>query len=122
MLKKVVAYYALLIGISMVLTWVAYFFTGSIFGVVPPAPGIGFHIAAELATAFMLIAAGAAFLMEKPAAKYLYGAAMGMLLYAVLNSPGLYVGNPGYKFMLMIFSSSFVMAAVFFILGFFVVR
>jgi hypothetical protein len=107
--------YALCVGISMAVVWGVYFATGSLFGVAPNPAGLGFHIAAELATGAALFISGIGILKERKWGSHVYFLGMGMLLYAVVNSPGLYPGN---KIMMGVFAGSFVFAAVFIILGF----
>ena len=120
MLKKIVALYSLLTGVSMAAVWTIYFFTGTVFGVEPPASGLCFHIAAEFVTAAFLTFAGIAFFAGSKYARHTFFAGIGMLIYAVVNSPGMYAGGPHYGFMLSVFFSSFIFAALFFVLALFI--
>ena len=54
---------------------------------------MGFHLAAEFATAFLLTASGLGGLLGWPDIIVLGPAAFGMLLYSTVNSPGFYAGT-----------------------------
>ncbi|MFQ6012115.1 MAG: hypothetical protein ACE5LS_00505 [Thermoplasmata archaeon] len=51
---------------------------------------IAFHLAAEFATAILLVVVGAALLLGTQRARILSPLALGMLLYTVVNSAGFY--------------------------------
>jgi hypothetical protein len=86
-LKRICAIYAILVGLSMFATWGGFFITGSVMGVKPVATGIGFHIVSELATGFALLAAGAGLIANREWARNVYFLGMGLMIYAVVNSP-----------------------------------
>jgi hypothetical protein len=112
--RKLCAFYALGSGVSMMIAWGVFFATGSLFGIEPAGPGIGFHIAAELAAGATLCAAGAGALARAPWWPHAYFLGLGMMFYAVINSPGLY---PGSRIMMAVFAGSFVFALVFAAVG-----
>ena len=107
-LEKFIGIYALLSGIGIVATWAAYFATGKVMGIEPSGAGISFHIAAEFATAAALIIAGAGMLAAKRWGRQFFFTGMGMLLYAVINSPGYY--TDGGNLMLYVFGGTGIAA------------
>ena len=115
-LKKICAIYALLVGVIMILVWLGYFATGTMMGIKPEAPGLMFHIAAEFATGFALIAAGIGMLANKKWGRDFYFLGLGLLAYALINSPGYYLKGGG-VIILAVFAGSFVFSVVFAILG-----
>ena len=116
-LRTICAVYAVLVGLGIAATWAVYFLTGSIFGIEPAPLGLGFHIAAELIAAVVMLAAAAGLAARKAWGPRLFFLAMGMLIYAVINSPGYYLGSPGGKLMLGVFGGSLLGALVFTVLG-----
>lgn len=114
-MKTLCALYALCVGISMFIVWGGYFVTGSVFGIAPNPLGLGFHIAAELATGAVFLVAGIGMFAAGKWGFNAYFLGIGMLLYAVINSPGLYAGN---KIMMAVFAGTFVFAVIFIVLGF----
>ena len=118
-MNKLCALYALCVGISMFIVWGVYFATGSLFSIEPNPAGLGFHIAAELAAGAALFIAGAGLISGKKWGFHTYFLGAGMLLYALINSPGLYPGN---KIMMAVFAMSFVFSVIFIALGFIVAK
>lgn len=82
--------YAVVVGAGMVGLWAVLYATGGIPELVTAPYEIGYHLAAELLTAFALLAAGVGLLRGVPWARRGYPVALGMLLYTVLNSAGYY--------------------------------
>jgi hypothetical protein len=115
-LKKICAIYALLVGISMILVWAGYFATGSVMGIKPSAPGLMFHIAAEFATSFALIAAAIGMLANRKWGRDIYFLGLGLLAYALINSPGYYIAGGG-NFIIAVFAGSFVFTVAFAVAG-----
>lgn len=115
-LKKVAAIYSFLTGISMFVVWGIYFAAGKVMGVEPEPLGLSFHIAAELMTGATMIVAGLGLFGGRPWAPGAYFMGLGMMIYAVVNAPGLYIGK-GW-FIMAVFASSFVCAAIFSAIGF----
>jgi hypothetical protein len=85
---RLVAYYWILVGALMVVQWLFFLATGNVPELETEPLAIAFHIAAELATAVVLLAAGVSLLRRlwwaQPAS--LLGA--GMLIYTAINSAG----------------------------------
>lgn len=108
------ALYALGAGVSMFIAWGVFLATGSLFGIEPAGAGVGFHIAAEMATGAALCLGGAGALMRAAWWPQAYFLGLGMMIYAVVNSPGMY---PGSIIMRAVFAGSFVFALVFAAVG-----
>ena len=115
-IKKLCAVYSLLVGISIALVWIIYFATGAVMGVKPEAAGLSFHIAAEFAAAAAMIAAGIGLLANRGWARDIYFLSMGLLFYALINSPGYYISGGG-RLIIAVFAGSFLLALVFTALG-----
>ncbi len=120
-LKKIAGLYSLLAGAAMIPVWLSYFATGTVLGAAPSPVGLSFHIAAEFATAAVMIAGGIGLLAGKPWAARAYMLGMGMMIYALVNSPGLYSGN-GVLLLRIVFAGSFLAAVVFAVIGFVIGR
>ncbi len=87
--SSLVAIYSLLTGILMIGFWVF----ALLRKLVPPEEkpwSITFHVFAEVSTAFLLIVSGAGLWVGNDLARTLSPVALGLLLYAVINSPGYY--------------------------------
>lgn len=82
------ALFALLVGVGMVAQWTASFVREQIPELETEPVRIGFHIAAEMVTAFCLIIAGIGLLLNTSWAVPLYLVAIGMLFYTSIVSPG----------------------------------
>ena len=85
---KFAAWTALVVGLLMVSQWAMFLVTGQVPELQSEPWRIGFHLAAEFATAFLLIVGGGALLRGAPWAKTAFLLAAGMLLYSLLASPG----------------------------------
>lgn len=86
---NLVAIYSVLIGSFMIGFWVFALSTNQI----PPEEKpwlITFHVLAEFSTAILLIVSGAGLWFGSKWARMLSPLALGLLLYAVINSPGYY--------------------------------
>ena len=88
----VVAWYEIVVGLVMVALWTVLLVTRQ----VPQLPAgdreIWFHLAAELVTAVLLVAAGVVLLTDAGATT-LSGVALGALLYTTVASPGYYAAR-----------------------------
>ena len=80
--------YALIVGFGMIGQWGFSYASKQIPELETEPFRIGFHLAGEMATAVALIAAGLSLLTEQSWGRPTYLAAMGMLLYTVIVSPG----------------------------------
>lgn len=88
-ISNLVAVYSILIGLFMIGFWVFALSTN----MVPPEEkpwAITFHVIAEFSTAILLIVSGAGLWFCSEWARTLSPLALGLLLYAVINSPGYY--------------------------------
>ncbi len=87
--RLAVAIYSIFIGLFMFIFWVMLAVTGQILPEQIPY-AISFHLAGELGTAVLLITSGLGLLKSKRWSMVLSPAALGMLLYTVVVSPGYY--------------------------------
>ncbi len=102
-MKKAVSVYALIVGIGMLCMWSFFIVSGNLGEFETKPAEITFHLIAEFGTAVMLISAAALSLGRKPLGKPLMLAALGMLLYTVIVSPGYYFGRGEMPFVIMFF-------------------
>ena len=87
--NNLVAIYSILVGLFMIGFWVFALSTN----LVPPEEkpwSITFHVFAEFSTALLLIVSGTGLWFGSEWARTLSPVALGLLLYAVINSPGYY--------------------------------
>lgn len=87
---RVAAGFTVAVGLVILGLWTALILTGNVPELVTASLEIGYHLAAELLTAALLVAAGGGLLTRKRWAGRLYPIALGMLLYTVINSAGYY--------------------------------
>ncbi len=80
--------YAVVVGIGMLAQWGFSLATGRVPELRTEPLAIGFHLMAEVATATVLIVAGAALLTGATWATGVFLAGTGMLIYTVVNSAG----------------------------------
>jgi hypothetical protein len=85
---KYSAWYGILVGFLMIVQWGFTIITGGVpeFKTTPWA--IGFHLAAEMSTALVLIIAGIALLKSVSWGKQLLLTGLGMVMYSEIVSPG----------------------------------
>jgi hypothetical protein len=98
------AIFAFLVGAGMIGQWAISYRTGQIPELKTEPYRIGFHLAGELATAILLIAAGAGVWTSQRWAPGLYLVAMGMLFYTAIVSPG-YFAQKGQWAWVLIFGA-----------------
>src|SRR3954451_12866644 len=103
------AWFAILVGTAMVAQWAMFLFSGSVPELKTEPVRIGFHVAAELLTAVVLIVCGAGALVAKRWAKALLPLALGMLVYTSIVSPG-YFAQRGQMGFVAMFAAIFVLA------------
>jgi hypothetical protein len=82
------AAFAILAGLGLIGQWLASYLTHQIPELATEPYRIGFHIAGEMLTALLLIAAGVGLLWGWPMAPVVYLVAIGMLIYTAVVSPG----------------------------------
>ena len=102
-MKKAVAIYAVIIGAGMLCMWLFFIATGSVGEFETKPAEIALHLAAEFGTAALLLASGILSLKNRPLGRPLLLAALGMLLYTVIVSPGYYVQRGEVPFAVMFF-------------------
>jgi hypothetical protein len=103
------AWYAIFVGIMMIAQWTFFLMTGSVPEVQSEPIRLAFHLAAEFVTAISLIVAGGAVLRSKPWGRTFILAALGMLMYTVIVSPG-YFAQQGQWLLVGMFAVLFVLA------------
>lgn len=89
-LRTAVALYSLLVGAMMAVMWTAFALMGEIPELDTRPTEIAFHLAAEFLTAFALVAGGIGLLKGRGWGYPVNLAALGMLAYTVVVSPGYY--------------------------------
>jgi hypothetical protein len=82
------AIFALLVGIGMIGMWSISYFTKQIPELESEPVRIKFHLAAEFATALVLLIAGIGLFAKQAWAFSVYLVAVGMLIYTAIVSPG----------------------------------
>lgn len=85
---RFVAWFSILVGMFMLAQWGFILGTGQAPEVRSEPIRLAFHVAAEFATAAMLIVSGIGLLRRAPWARFLSPAALGTLTYTVIVSPG----------------------------------
>lgn len=108
---KFAAIYAILVGAGMIVQW-----TMSYLGKQIPELGtepfrIWFHIAAEMVTAICLLVSGLSLLTATSWGIHLYLISMGMLFYTSIVSPGYFVQQGKWGWLLM-FSAIIILGIV----------
>lgn len=88
--NRVRAVYVIIVGMFMGGFWLMLYLTGGIPELRTVPIEIGYHLAAEVLTAVMLVTAGFGLLRGPYWVERLYPVALGMLLYTVINSAGYY--------------------------------
>ncbi len=106
---KFTAWFAILVGILMIAQWSFFLASGSVPEVQSEPIRLAFHLAAELVTAICLIGAGGAILRAKPWGRAFMLAALGMLVYTVIISPG-YFAQQGQWLLVSMFAVLLVLA------------
>lgn len=105
------AIFSLIVGGGMVIQWALSYFTGQIPELATEPIRIWFHIAAEMATAGMLIAGGIGLLASLHWANTVYLLATGMLFYTAIVSPG-YFAQKGQRGWVLLFVAVILLAVV----------
>lgn len=112
-----VATYSLLIGMMMIVMWSVFALTDQIPEVDERPKEIAFHLAAEFLTAFALLAGGSGLVMRRPWGFGVNTAALGMLAYTVVVSPGYYAQTGDFAFVgmfavLMVLTLAFIILSI----------
>jgi hypothetical protein len=104
-MKKILPWYSILVGLSIIATWTLFYASGRVPGMEDQPVQTAWHIAAEFAAAAALLAGGIGLLRKRPWGAHAHFLALGMLLYAIINSPGYYHAR-GDTLMLAVFAGS----------------
>ena len=105
------AVFAIVVGFGMIGQWLVSYLAGNIPELKTELIRIGFHIAAEMATALILLLSGILLLLAAAAGQTLFLVAIGMLFYTCIVSPG-YFAQQGNWTWLIIFSALIVMGVI----------
>jgi hypothetical protein len=103
--------FAIVVGIGMIGMWSVSYLTKKIPELETEPLRIKFHLAAEFATAIILLIAGIGLITGQAWAVSVYLIAMGMLLYTMIVSPG-YFAQKGQWAYVGMFAVIFVLAVV----------
>jgi len=87
-IMKFSAWFSILVGVLMFGQWGFFLAAGSVPELQTEPVALAFHLAAEFATALLLIIGGSALLRGKTRARELGLVSAGMLAYTVIVSPG----------------------------------
>ncbi len=112
-MKKIASAYSIFIGLSMFGMWSMFWIMGEIPELETEPIRIVMHIAAEFATAVLLIVGGIALLRSWKYGINLFQFSMGMLIYTLIQSPGYFAEQGEFVFVLMF--AVFLLVAVFFV-------
>ncbi|HUV15599.1 MAG TPA: hypothetical protein VMW28_03435 [Pelolinea sp.] len=106
---KFAAVFSIIVGMGMNGQWLMSYLTRQIPELKSEPIRIAFHIAAEMATALMLLIGGITLLSGMPFAREIYLVATGMLFYTAIVSPG-YFAQKGVWTWVGIFAVLIIMA------------
>lgn len=106
---KFPAWCSVSIGVLMFAQWAFFLVAGQVPEVVTAPVALGFHLAAETATAIALIVGGVGALRRAPWAARLLLVANGLLIYTVITSPG-YFAQLGQWPLVAMFAALLVLA------------
>lgn len=105
------AIFSLVVGAGMFSQWALSYFSKQIPELETEPVRIWFHIAAELATAGMLVAGGLGLLASRPWGNTVYLLATGMLFYTAIVSPG-YFAQKGQRGWVVLFAAVILFALI----------
>ena len=105
------AIFSIIVGTGMIGQWAMSYFSKQIPELKTEPIRIGFHIAAEMATAVLLIVGGIGFLAHANWSKDIFLIAVGMLFYTAIVSPG-YFAQKGQWAWLGMFSAILILGIV----------
>ncbi len=94
-------WFGVFVGLLMVTMWVFFLVSGQVPELETEPLSIYFHLAAEFATALLLLIGGIGLLKKFPWTVNVYLVATGMLIYTVINSPGYYAQQGEWTFVTM---------------------
>ncbi len=93
--------FGILIGCMMMGQWAMFILTGQVPEIQTAPISIGFHLAAEIATALGLVISGIAILKHLSWGKISLLVANGLLIYSVLASPGYFAQSGQWEMVIM---------------------
>jgi hypothetical protein len=93
--------YAIIIGIGIIGLWIMLYRTNQIPELKTEPFAIRFHLIAEMTMGSLCLISGILLLLGVPWSPYLYMIAMGLVIYAVINSAGYYGQNKQWSFVVM---------------------
>lgn len=108
---RFVAWYAMVVGVLMIGQWTFFLAVGQVPELQTEPWRIAFHLLGEGVTAISLIVSGVALLRRTPWAREAAFAALGMLTYTVLVSPG-YFAQSGEWPLVAMFGVLLILTAV----------
>jgi hypothetical protein len=87
MKSRIVAFYSIFIGISVIVMWIMILLTET-----PPEgkTELSFHIFSEFLMALLCLISGILLLRHKPISRFINIIGLGMVIYSVLNAAGYY--------------------------------
>jgi hypothetical protein len=108
MKTRIIAYYSIFIGISVLAMWTMILLTET-----PPEgkTELSFHLTSEFLMALLCLVSGLLMLKNKPASKLLNIMGLGMVIYSVLNAAG-YYGEKNETPMMIMFIVLFILTSV----------
>ena len=111
---KIIAYYSIFIGISVITMWTMILLTQS-----PPEgkTELTFHLISEFIMALLCLFSGILMLKNKPIGKFLNVSGLGMVIYSVLNAAG-YYGESNEVQMMIVFIVLLIFTSIAIILNF----
>ena len=105
------AIFAIVVGLGMIGQWLISYLAGKIPELKTEPIRIGFHIAAEMATALILVLSGLLLMLGAAAGQTLLLVAVGMLFYTCIVSPGYFTQQRKWTWLIM-FSDLIVMGVI----------
>ena len=97
------AWYGIVVGCLMIVQWIVSIVSGSVPEFQSEPWRIGFHLAAELVTAIMLIVGGIAVLRSAEWGRTILLIGLGMVIYSEIVSPGYFAQLGGWPMVGMFF-------------------
>jgi peptidoglycan/LPS O-acetylase OafA/YrhL len=116
MIKKVLSIYSIIIGTLIIGMWLTFILTGRVPEINTNLGAIILHLIAELLTASLLLLGGYGLITNNKWGLNLNLAALGMLLYTVIMSPGYYLVK-GETVFIMMFGILIVLTLIFIIIS-----
>lgn len=110
-MRRYASVLGIVIGVAMLAMGAMFFASGQVPEVETEPIRISFHLAGEIATALLLVVAGAGLAARRAWARSAYLVAGGMLLYTVIVSPGYFAQRGEWPFVVM-FAAIIVTALV----------